>query len=204
MCTRPGRNRTATQHSGGFTLLELMIVVVIVALVLALGAPSFGDFFRNNRLAEASNGLISAGQLARTEAIKRQQTVAVCASANPEAGAGAACSGGAFTGWIVFADADGDCQRSAGEQLISGEGTLNPSVRVRSAGSCAAFAANGFAVALPPGTAVDRVLFCDDRGTGLQAGSEQSMARGVVMSRTGRTYLTRDPAIIASWGFTCP
>jgi type IV fimbrial biogenesis protein FimT len=204
MSTRLGRTRTAPGQSGGFSLPELLIVLVIAGIVLALGAPSFGDFFRNNRLAEASNGLISASQLARTEAIKRQQNVAVCASANPEAGDAATCSGGPFTGWLVFEDGNGDCARSAGETRIAAEASLHPSVRARSSGTCAAFAANGFAVDLPSGVAATQVLFCDERGSGLQPGTDQSLARGVVLGRTGRTFLTRDPAIIDTWGFTCP
>jgi type IV fimbrial biogenesis protein FimT len=204
MGTPPGRIRTANPKSGGFTLLELMIVVVLVALILALGVPGFGEFMRNNRLAEASNGLIAAAQLARTEAIKRQVTVSVCASADPGAGEAATCSAGAFTGWLVFADPNGDCVRDPGETRIASEGPNDRSIRARAAGFCAAYGATGFTLPLPEGTAADRVLFCDERGIGLQAGTDQSAARGIVIARTGRTFLTRDPDVIASWGFRCP
>lgn len=50
------------------------------------------EFRRNNRLSSASNDLLGALQLARTEAIKRQRTVALCATADPQA-AEPACSG---------------------------------------------------------------------------------------------------------------
>ncbi len=48
-------------------------------------------------------------QLARTEAIKRQRTVVVCASANPTA-ASPTCSYGAFRGWVVFQDTNNNWQ----------------------------------------------------------------------------------------------
>lgn len=223
MGASPGRNRTANAASGrceqetrsapprgvrasprGFTLLELMIVVVVAAILLAIGVPFFGEFARNNRLTASANDFLSAAQLARTEAIKRQQVVSICASANPGAGAAAACSGGEFSGWIVFPDADSDCARAAGEPVIAAGGVDHSSVLSRANGACASFSAAGFAISRPPGVEVDRLLFCDQRGIALQAGTDRTTARGVVLTRAGRPALTRDADVIATWGFGCP
>ncbi len=180
-----------------------MIVMVVAAVVLAIGAPQFSEFRRNNRLSGASNDLLAALQLARTEAIKRQSPVAVCATADPRA-AQPACTAGPFSGWMVFDDADGDCQRGAGEPSPIGvNGPLDGSLRAAADGICVAFAPTGFALDLPVGVEAQRVLICDERGTGLQAGTSLSAARGIAISRTGRAAITRDADTLAGWDLPC-
>ncbi len=53
----------------GFTLIEMMIVVAIMAIILSLAVPSFNDFFAKNRLkraAEAVYGLIASAKAEST------------------------------------------------------------------------------------------------------------------------------------------
>ena len=57
------------------------------ALILGLAAPSFNEFRRNNRLTSTANDFLGAVQFARTEAIKRQQPVSVCATGEPHSAA---------------------------------------------------------------------------------------------------------------------
>jgi len=84
----------------GFTLIELMITVAVVAIVLAIGVPSFQEMMRNNRAATHMNGIIGALNLARSEAIKRGRRVSLCPSSDQ-----AGCSGSDWAkGWIVFVD----------------------------------------------------------------------------------------------------
>lgn len=85
----------------GFTLLELMITVSILAILLAIAVPSFTSTIRSNQIETTTNGLVGALSLARSEASKRGTSVSVCASTN-----GTSCSGGTdwSTGWIVFMD----------------------------------------------------------------------------------------------------
>lgn len=202
---RPPRRRAAAIVAGqpGFTLVELLIVMVVAAVVLAFGAPQFSEFRRNNRLSGASNDLLSALQQARTEAIKRQRPVALCGSADPAA-AEPACTNGAISGWIVFEDADGDCQRAAGEPpVIRREGPIDGGLRTAADGNCVSFAATGFAIDLPDGVEAGRVLICDERGTGLQAGTALTAARGIAIARTGRAAITRDPDVLSAWDLPC-
>jgi type IV fimbrial biogenesis protein FimT len=183
--------------------VELLIVMVVAAVVLAIGAPQFSEFRRNNRLSGASNDLLAALQQARTEAIKRQRPVAFCGTADARA-AEPICTEGGFSGWIVFEDVDGDCQRAAGEApVIRREGPIDGALRTAADGTCVTFAPTGFAVDLPDGIEAGRLMLCDERGTGLQAGTSQSAARGIAITRTGRAAITRDPETLDSWGLPC-
>lgn len=68
----------------GFTLIELMVTVAVLAILLALAAPSFLDMSLSSRLTAISNSLTTSIQLARSEAIKRNQTITLCASSDGE------------------------------------------------------------------------------------------------------------------------
>ncbi|MDQ0569730.1 type IV fimbrial biogenesis protein FimT [Variovorax paradoxus] len=63
----------------GFTLVELMAVLAIMAILGSLGVPAFRDLLLNQRLAAASGGFVAALNLARSEAIQRSQKVHVVA-----------------------------------------------------------------------------------------------------------------------------
>jgi type IV fimbrial biogenesis protein FimT len=85
----------------GFTLIELMLTITILAVLLGLAVPTFRDVIRNNRITAQTNEFVSALNYARSEALKRSNTVTACASAD-----GATCANvnDWSTGWIVFAD----------------------------------------------------------------------------------------------------
>jgi type IV fimbrial biogenesis protein FimT len=68
------RTRTGSK---GFTLLELMIVMVIVAIGVALAVPSYQDTLQKRRLTSAAESIASVLAQAQGEAIKRNETVAV-------------------------------------------------------------------------------------------------------------------------------
>ena len=109
------------KNTAGFTLVELMITLVISVIILSIGIPSFNTAIRNNHIAAMSNQVISALRLTRSEAIKRTQTVTLCASTN-----GTSCAGSTNwqTGWIIL-DADNNVLRSWGP--LSGNTTLTGS-----------------------------------------------------------------------------
>lgn len=93
----------------GFTLIELMVVVAIVALLSALAAPSFKQMIQSNTISAAVNGLLSDMRFARSEAIRRGGGVVICHSAAPQASS-PTCNAGADwkTGWIIFHDLNND------------------------------------------------------------------------------------------------
>jgi prepilin-type N-terminal cleavage/methylation domain-containing protein len=70
------------KNESGVTLLELMFAVAVLALILGIGVPSFGDFVRNSRMSAAANDLITDLSVARSEAVKRRVPISLCKSAN--------------------------------------------------------------------------------------------------------------------------
>lgn len=97
---------------GGFTLIELMIVVAVVAIVAAIAFPSFQSTIRNNRIATTTNQLTAAVALARGEAVRTTRGAGICASAN---GSSCAVSDDWTSGWLVWSD-------------VNGNGTFDPAV----------------------------------------------------------------------------
>ena len=61
----------------GFTLIELMMTITILAVVLVVAVPNIRDMIVNNRLAAQANNFIAALTVARSEAIKRRVTTRV-------------------------------------------------------------------------------------------------------------------------------
>lgn len=98
--------KNLTRMSSGFTLVELMVTLVVVAILLAAGVPSFIDLVRANRVAAQTNLFTTAIALARNEAVKGNVSAFVC----KRNVAGDDCDNAANweDGWIVFADADSD------------------------------------------------------------------------------------------------
>jgi len=89
----------------GFTLLELIVTLAIVAILLTVGVPSLRTFIQGNQLISSTNELLSALHVARSEAIKSNGRVTVCESSN---GTSCATTGDWKNGWIVFIDAIGN------------------------------------------------------------------------------------------------
>ena len=96
------------KRNSGFSLLELAIVMLIVAILGTIAMPGFKYVTTSNRVSTEVNSLLGDMQYARSEAIKEGQQITVCPSANPTAPA-PSCTGGTSwqSGWIVFPDPNG-------------------------------------------------------------------------------------------------
>ncbi|MBS0325151.1 MAG: GspH/FimT family pseudopilin [Proteobacteria bacterium] len=93
----------------GFTLVELMVVLAIIAILLILGTPLFSTFVANSRIRTAAEVFANALSQARIEAIKRNEPVEFLMS----------------SGWLVCTVADsaaGNCAQGNAAVLFQGAG----------------------------------------------------------------------------------
>jgi len=141
----------------GFSALELMVSMAIVAILLAASVPAFKNYSWNLRINTAMDSLQTDLVLARRSAITLNTQTVAC----PAPGADS-CSGGSDwqNGWIVFTDLNGDRQRQTGEPLLKQSGAVE-FVQISSSRSRSylRFLPNGSA----PGSNVS-IRFCDQRG----------------------------------------
>ncbi|AZZ94364.1 prepilin-type N-terminal cleavage/methylation domain-containing protein [Hahella sp. KA22] len=70
----------------GFTLVELMVVIAILAITLVLGLPSFSNLIDSNRVTANTNTLVGALNLARMEAVNRGGKSGLAEPVEPQAG----------------------------------------------------------------------------------------------------------------------
>ena len=74
------RPLTAARRASGFTVVELVIAVAIVALLAALALPSFREVGVRMAVTDNTNDLVGALNVARSEAVKRGRAAAVIAN----------------------------------------------------------------------------------------------------------------------------
>lgn len=154
----------------GFTLIELMVTVAVLAILLSIAIPSYRTFVMNSRMASQTNDLVTALSLARSEAVKRAANVTVCASSN-----GATCAGSWNLGWIVL-DAAGTPLRV--QQALGGASTLSGGTDVA---STITFTASGRTTIPITATAASTTLtLCPPTPASVQG-------RAIQIERTGRS-----------------
>jgi type IV fimbrial biogenesis protein FimT len=193
----------------GFTLLELMLTIALLAVVMGFGVPNMQEFVRNARMSTSANDIITDFNYARSEAVKRRVPVTLCKSQN-----GTACdadsAAGPFNRWVIFVD-DAD---PALVQANDGNGTINTGdviLRDRTLPdsiTVTTIAGQTRATFLPTGfprieTAnVNRFVLCDVRGNVTSVGGD-STARAVEVTPTGRPSVFRAKTTITAYG-GCP
>jgi type IV fimbrial biogenesis protein FimT len=207
-----------TQISHGFTLWELLITLLVAGIVFGVGVPNFLEFQRNNAIIAASNTLVTAILTARSEAVKRQVPVTLCASpdplaANPVCSQNGAGSNGGFFVWVdengnvdpngvpLINDAsDANAVADAGEQIVTRTAAPGGTINVWADSGYITFGPNGVprraaGVALNPAT---RVLVCDERGNRPTSAPTLSSARAVRIEATGRGQVQQEIPDVAT------
>ncbi len=121
-----------TRNARGFTLIELMMTLAVLAILTAAAAPAFGNLISSTGARASRSNLTTALNTARIFAASRTAYVVVCPSADRQY-----C--GHTTewqhGWLIFIDADHDGLRDDSEELLAvGEGQPDGVAIVSTAG----------------------------------------------------------------------
>ena len=105
--------RGFARTSHGFTAIELMVTVAIVAILAALAGPSFTPLIERWRVRDAAETLTSSLYYARSEAIKRGGNIIIIK--NPNSGTCTTAAGDTQwgCGWRIFFDANGNRAQDA-------------------------------------------------------------------------------------------
>lgn len=105
---------TTRQH--GFTLVELVVTIALLAILTTLAIPSFSEMLRQWRRDSATRELTTTLQMARSEAIKTSRQMVVCPSTD-----GTSCAAVTEwnTGWILFVDDGAGTQANANNQAYN-------------------------------------------------------------------------------------
>ena len=91
------RHQRQSNTQSGFTLIELMVVVAMVAILAMLAVPSWTQLQTRNAVRAAVNDFSTSLQFARSEAVRTNLPVTVCASSD-----GVNCTDTEMQdGWIV-------------------------------------------------------------------------------------------------------
>lgn len=162
----------------GFTLVELIATIAIVGILFGVAIPSFITTITNNRLTSNANQLVTALNVARSEAIKRGVQITVGKTAANTLWEG---------GWNVFIDVNGNNLYNAGtDTLLRSYGALPAGYTLRAGVST-------FLAYLPSGliTAVAGDTFKLCSGSGIAQ-------RTITINATGR------PSVASPLGGTCP
>ncbi|MCL1635109.1 GspH/FimT family pseudopilin [Luteimonas sp. SX5] len=116
------------ERKAGFTLLEAMVVMAIVAIVATLGLPAFNGALQRVRTATALSMLTASLASARSAALLRHQAVSVCPSQDQ-----LACRYDLVweEGWIVFVDAHKTGQPSSPADILRVGDPLSRSLILR-------------------------------------------------------------------------
>lgn len=158
--------------SRGFTLLELMMAIAILAIVVGIGVPSFLSIIESNRVQTDTNTFFTSLIAARSEAVKRNQPVVLCKSAN---GSSCVTSGNWEQGWLLFVDQDADTVKDTGEPIVQVYAALSKDITVRAVNG-----SDDLLSYLPDGTLGLAEVF------DVCIGSDTSRGRSIDISITGR------------------
>ena len=124
-----------SRTESGFTLVELVIAILILAILIGMALPNFSSTMRSNRIATHANEFIASVSLARSEAIKNNVGAGICASPD-----GAVCGTDWNAGWIVFSDLNGSGAFNAGDAVLrASSGSTSMSFTTPTAGGTLMF-----------------------------------------------------------------
>ena len=175
----------------GFTIIEMIITVALLAVMLAVAVPGFANFFQSNNLATTSNRFVSSIMLTRSEAVSRNATVIMC---NTNAANTQCATNGLWeSGWAVWVDLDnGGLSDIDANELIQTEEAMPAGYTLRATtySNIITFAPTGEASG-DLSSAADTFRLCDNT-------QNAANSRSINFNAVGRAWVTSNPV------GTCP
>jgi len=105
------------KYHKGFTLVEMLTVIIIMVILIGAAIPGWRNFIQNNQAAAVASKLYAALSLARVNAIQSGERVALCPVIAPS---GIVCQNITnWDAWILFMDKNKNSSIDSGETLMS-------------------------------------------------------------------------------------
>lgn len=182
--TASGLPSSAPRRPLGFTMIELLTVVAVMAILTAVTVPSLARIVDSTRLTSISNDFLAAMYMARSEAVKRNGPAALCKSAT---GVACASSGGWEQGWIVFHDPNNNGSADAGELIVHHTQALPKGFRLygnQNVATYISFTASGRTRMVTGALQLGTLTLCKEDGAA-------TGARQIVLNNAGRARVNK-------------
>ncbi|AWF79869.1 hypothetical protein BTJ40_03015 [Microbulbifer sp. A4B17] len=164
----------------GFTLMELIICIMTIAVLTAIALPSFNDFFKRYKNKVKQRELFELLILMRNRALNEKRSFTLC----PKKRLANECSSDWSDGALLFADENGNGKLDSEDQIIRYLGQTEKGASL----SWNAFNNKGFLIYKPTGTTPSQsgnFSFCPESG-------EAEYGWIIILNAIGRPYYAKD------------
>jgi len=162
---------TMKSRCSGFSLIELLVAIGLAAILAAAAVPAYSTLIKDTQLTTAASDFHNMLFKARSEAVKRGQTVQIERLTGQPT-----WSGGA----LIYVDTDGDGTQDAGEATLWRAAAVRAPYSIAGVATPLRFLPTGVLTVSP---AIVSFTLCNDNTSG-------ETGRSISISQTGRPSVT--------------